>query len=108
MTESANRLSAPAGLWIDRDRPVSFRFEGRGYQGDGNGFTARYDQHRQVFDPDRQVTSDRKDWQFGLGVTANSWLRFDGRYGLQSRTGNRLSYPLGSCQEEMMAATRSC
>ena len=33
MSESAHRLPAPAGLWIDRDRPVGFRFDGRGYQG---------------------------------------------------------------------------
>ncbi len=33
MSESAHRLPAPAGLWIDRDRPVGFRFEGRSYQG---------------------------------------------------------------------------
>lgn len=28
-----NRLPSPAGLLIDRDRPVSFRFDGRGYDG---------------------------------------------------------------------------
>ncbi|MEE8499301.1 MAG: FAD-dependent oxidoreductase, partial [Kiloniellales bacterium] len=33
MSESAHRLPAPAGLWIDRDQPVGFRFEGRSYQG---------------------------------------------------------------------------
>ena len=33
MSDTAQRLPAPAGLWIDRDQPVSFRFEGRGYQG---------------------------------------------------------------------------
>jgi len=33
VSESAHRLPAPAGLWIDRDQPVGFRFDGRGYQG---------------------------------------------------------------------------
>ena len=33
MSDAANRLPAPAGLLVDRDRPVSFRFEGRTYQG---------------------------------------------------------------------------
>lgn len=56
-------------------------------------FSARYDQYRYVFDPDRQVTSSRKDWQAFLGVTATPWLRFDGRYNWQTRTGDRQSYP---------------
>ena len=37
MSAQANRLPAPAGAWIDRDRPVAFSFEGRavhGYAGD--------------------------------------------------------------------------
>ena len=33
MSDTAHRLPAPAGLWIDRDKPINFRFEGRGYQG---------------------------------------------------------------------------
>ena len=33
MSAGANRLAAPAGLLIDRERPVSFRFEGRGHKG---------------------------------------------------------------------------
>jgi len=33
VSDSAHRLPAPAGLWIDRGRPVRFRFEGRAYQG---------------------------------------------------------------------------
>ena len=37
MTAQTNRLPAPAGGWIDRDRPIAFSFEGRavhGYAGD--------------------------------------------------------------------------
>ncbi len=33
MSDSAHRLPAPAGLLIDRDTPIEFRFEGRGYRG---------------------------------------------------------------------------
>jgi sarcosine oxidase subunit alpha len=33
MSAGVNRLPAPAGLLVDHDRPVSFRFEGHGYQG---------------------------------------------------------------------------
>ena len=33
MSGAPNRLPAPAGLLVDRDRPVGFRFEGRAYQG---------------------------------------------------------------------------
>jgi len=28
-----NRMAAPAGMLIDRDRPITFRFEGKSYQG---------------------------------------------------------------------------
>ena len=33
MSDSPHRLPAPAGLLIDRDTPIGFRFEGRGYRG---------------------------------------------------------------------------
>jgi sarcosine oxidase subunit alpha len=33
VSEAPNRLPAPAGLLVDRDRPIGFRFEGRAYQG---------------------------------------------------------------------------
>ena len=33
MSGAPNRLPAPAGLLVDRDRPVGFRFEGRAYRG---------------------------------------------------------------------------
>ena len=33
MSTGVNRLPAPAGLLVDHDRPVSFRFEERSYQG---------------------------------------------------------------------------
>ncbi|MCH8926487.1 MAG: (2Fe-2S)-binding protein [Proteobacteria bacterium] len=33
MSGAPNRLPAPAGLLVDRDRPIGFRFEGRAYRG---------------------------------------------------------------------------
>lgn len=33
MSGQANRLPAPAGAWIDRERPVALSFEGRAFQG---------------------------------------------------------------------------
>ena len=33
MSAGVNRLPAPAGLLVDHDRPISFRFEGRRHQG---------------------------------------------------------------------------
>ncbi len=33
MSGAPNRLPAPAGLLVDRDRPIGFRFEGRRYEG---------------------------------------------------------------------------
>jgi hypothetical protein len=59
-------------------------------------FTARYDQHRQVFDPKRVVTSSRKDWQFGARVTPRNWLRISADYGNQTRDGSRLGFPPGT------------
>nr|MBA3731647.1 (2Fe-2S)-binding protein [Gammaproteobacteria bacterium] len=32
-TTGSNRMAAPAGMLIDRDRPITFRFEGKSYQG---------------------------------------------------------------------------
>ena len=33
MSGQTNRLDAPAGAWIDRERPVGFTFEGRAFRG---------------------------------------------------------------------------
>jgi hypothetical protein len=59
-------------------------------------FTSHYDQHRQVFDADRAVTSDRKDWRFGADFTPVKWLKLIGDYNINKRDGNRLSYPAGT------------
>lgn len=59
-------------------------------------FNAHFDQHRQVFDPARAVTSDRKDWRFGATVTPLKWLDFNAGLNYQTREGDRLSYPAGT------------
>jgi hypothetical protein len=58
-------------------------------------FTAQYDQHRQVFDQDQAITSDRKDWRFGARATVTDWLTLSGNYGHQIREGQRLGFPSG-------------
>lgn len=68
--------------------------------------TGSMDEHRQVFDPDRAVTSDRKDWHFGARLTPVMWLRLAGHYNIQTRKGDRLSYP-GSSGTPFPGGTRS-
>jgi hypothetical protein len=58
--------------------------------------TASYDQHRQVFDAQRETNSERRDWNFGAGWTPAKWLRLSGYLNVQNREGNRLSYPAGT------------
>jgi len=58
--------------------------------------TASYDQYRMVFDPERAVTSKRKDWNLGAQVTPVDWLRVSGFYNNVQRTGQRLSFPHGT------------
>jgi hypothetical protein len=58
--------------------------------------TARYDQNRQLFDPAAALSSERKAWRFGARATPNRWLRLSGDYGLQTRDGDRLSFPGGT------------
>jgi hypothetical protein len=59
-------------------------------------FFGRYDQHRQVFDPDRAVTSKRKDMRFGAWLAPVEWLKVSADYGQQIRDGQRLGYPPGT------------
>ncbi|MEE9271233.1 MAG: hypothetical protein V3V49_13350 [Candidatus Krumholzibacteria bacterium] len=58
-------------------------------------FKTSYDQHRQVFDPQRLVSSDRKDWRFTTRVTPADWLFLSGYYNYMTREGNRTSFPAG-------------
>jgi len=58
--------------------------------------TASLDEHRQVFDPQRAVSSNRRDWNFGARVTPVKWLRLAGFYRMMTRDGDRLSYPTGT------------
>jgi hypothetical protein len=58
--------------------------------------TARYDQHRQVFDSDRSVNSERRDWGVGLSLTPKRWLSVSGSYASLDRDGDRLGFPPGT------------
>jgi len=57
---------------------------------------ASFDQHRQVFDPHRAVTSERKDWKLGARITPVKWLSVSGDYNNLKREGDRLSFPVGT------------
>lgn len=58
--------------------------------------TASFDQSRQVFDPDRATTSDRKDWRVGARFTPAKWLWLSGSFNNLTRDGDRLTFPLGT------------
>ncbi len=58
--------------------------------------TASLDQHRQVFDPERNVTSDRRDWNLGAHLTPARWINLTGSLNYLTRVGDRLSYPGGT------------
>jgi hypothetical protein len=58
--------------------------------------SAAYDQHRQVFTPDRSVASSRKDWSLGAQYSPARWLGLSGDFGHLARDGDRLSYPAGT------------
>ena len=55
--------------------------------------TAGYDQNRQVFDPDRAVDSERKDWRVGAQLTPGRWFNLSGSFGYLMRKGDRLPVP---------------
>jgi len=58
--------------------------------------SAQYDQHRQVFDPLRAVTSDRKEFNVGAELTAGRWFGVSGSFGHLTREGDRLPFPSGT------------
>jgi hypothetical protein len=55
--------------------------------------TGNYDQHRQVYDPARVVTADRRDWRFVLDASPRKWLKVLANYNFQDREGDRLGFP---------------
>ncbi len=57
--------------------------------------TSRYRQHRQLFEHPGAVESLRKSWNTGVRVTPNNWLQLSGNYGLTTRGGSRVGFPLG-------------
>ncbi|NNE09938.1 MAG: hypothetical protein HKN20_15365, partial [Gemmatimonadetes bacterium] len=58
--------------------------------------TAGYDQHRQVFDSERAVNSERKDMKFGLQYSPSKWMSLSGNLGYLMREGERLRYPMST------------
>lgn len=53
----------------------------------------RYHRHRQVYDADGAVHSDRHDYRGGMTVTPAGWLSVGGHYAYQERDGERLAHP---------------
>jgi hypothetical protein len=53
----------------------------------------RYNRHRQIYDADGAVHSDRYDYRGGLNLTVADWVNLDGYYGYQNRDGQRIAYP---------------
>jgi hypothetical protein len=62
-------------------------------------FFTRYDQHRQVFDPDRVLNSTRKDLRFGAWAAPSAWVKISADYDRQTRDGERLGFPAGTASE---------
>lgn len=58
--------------------------------------TGDFAQNRQVFDPERLVNSERRDWKVGAQFTPNKWLGLSGYFNYLTRDGDRLSYPSGT------------
>jgi hypothetical protein len=58
-------------------------------------FTVKYGRHRQLYDADGSVSSERKDWRVGASVTPTDWSRVTADFGHQTRTGDRLGQPTG-------------
>lgn len=58
--------------------------------------TGAYDQSRHVFDADRGVTAERRDWRIGARFIPGSLLSFSGDVGYVTREGERLSFPAGT------------
>ena len=57
---------------------------------------ASFDRHRQVFDPDRAVSSDRTRWDVGARYTPSKWLWLSGSLNSSRREGDRLAFPAGT------------
>ncbi len=53
-------------------------------------------ENRQVFDPGRNTTSDRRNWDLDARFTPARWIKLEGSLGYTTRTGDRLPYPEGT------------
>ena len=62
-------------------------------------FFTTYDQHRQVFDPDRVTNSNRKDLRFGAWFNPSEHFTLTADYDRQTRDGERVGFPIGTASE---------
>ena len=58
--------------------------------------TGAYDESRHVFDPGRDVTSERTDWRIGMLYTPSPSLALSGDVARTAREGERLAFPAGT------------
>jgi hypothetical protein len=58
--------------------------------------TAGFDQHRQLFAPDADISSRRRDWKIGAQFSPRDWLNLSGSFNYLNRDGDRASYPIGT------------
>jgi len=58
-------------------------------------FRSRYDESSYLFDPAGSVEATRRDFWSTLSLTPRQWLWLSGDYGLQTRRGERISFPAG-------------
>jgi hypothetical protein len=61
-------------------------------------FNSSFRQNRYVFDPERNVTSDRKVWGFNLAYNPVKPFNLLANFNFNQRKGERASYPLGTTQ----------
>jgi hypothetical protein len=58
--------------------------------------TVRHNNYKRIYDATGDVTSERKDWNFGANITPNEWLRITGVHNMQWRDGQREGLPAGN------------
>lgn len=60
------------------------------------GLTVRHQRSRRLFDPDGQVSAERRDWRLGAFLTPSPAFRLTAEYGRQDRAGDRWALPAGT------------
>jgi hypothetical protein len=57
---------------------------------------ASFNRSRQVFDPQRLISSEREHWDVGVRLTPTKWFALSGSFDNTTREGDRLSFPSGT------------